>query len=177
MQERGKEIPKEDKNLPEMPETDSRNGENAENPSAKRRRVLSRFLFPAAAILIAAFGFYLRVANLGAVQHFQGDQGRDYLEVMNWLKDGKWPLLGPMRAVGDYTIGPGWYYTLAPLLWITDFHPSAGAITTSAIGIAAAALSLTWVLAATGSRAPRRSPNGSTTSRASLARVSTQRRA
>lgn len=102
--------------------------------------------------IVLILGFYMRSANLSQVQHFAGDQGRDYMEVMRWLRDGHWPLLGPMRMVGDYTLGPGWYYTLAPTLGLSGFHPVAGAMTVVLFGVLTAFLAWLWILKSTGSR-------------------------
>lgn len=116
-----------------------------------------RFLTPSAlyclglAVLLGS-GLYLRWDGLGQSQHFQGDQGRDYLEVMRWLWDGHWPLLGTRRITGDYTIGPGWYYTIAPALALSGFHPAAGAAMVGLLGLAAALLGGEWIRRATGSR-------------------------
>lgn len=101
--------------------------------------------------LILATGFYMRTANLGTVQHFAADQGRDYLEVMKWLWQGHWPLLGPKRIVGDYTFGPGWFYTLAPLMGLTGFSPVAGALTMALFGVLTVFLAWWWVLRTSGS--------------------------
>lgn len=103
-----------------------------------------------AALLVS--GIYLRWAGLGRAQHFVGDQGRDYLEVMNWIWDGHWPLVGPQRITGDYTIGPGWYYTLAPALALTGFHPAAGAGWIGLLCMLGALIGGEWIRRATGSR-------------------------
>ena len=113
----------------------------------------SRFLYPGALIAVLALGLAMRLMQLGSVQHFTTDQGRDYIIIMNWLLDGKWPLLGPYRAVGgDYAIGPGYYYTIAPFLGLSGFHPAAGAAMISVVGLLAACLAGLWVRRATGSR-------------------------
>ena len=121
-------------------------------PSRGIPRCASGRLYGSALAVTLALGLVLRVANLGAVQHFQGDQGRDYLEVMGWLRDGRWPLLGPLRITGDYTLGPGWYYTLAPGLGLSGFHPAAGAAVMAVFGVLAAALAGEWVRRATRDR-------------------------
>lgn len=102
-------------------------------------------------ILLA--GLYLRTANLTDVQSFNGDQGRDYLEVMKWVRQGQWPLLGPDRAVGDRALGPGWFYTIAPALALGRFHPAAGAAMVAVLSMLAIFCGADWVRRATGSRA------------------------
>ena len=101
--------------------------------------------------LILGLGFYLRVDNLGRVQHFGGDTGRDYLVIMDWFQRGKWPLVGPARITGDYTIGPGWFYTIAPAIGLSGFDPRAGAFASALIGVGAVWLAWWWVRRATGS--------------------------
>jgi len=103
--------------------------------------------------LILGMGFYLRVDDLGRVQHFGGDSGRDYLVIMDWLQRGEWPLVGPWRSSGDYTIGPGWFYTIAPAIGLSGFDPRAGAFTSALIGMAAVWLAWWWVRQASGSSA------------------------
>lgn len=121
------------------------------NPSNWRWSGCRRF-YGCAVGVVLCLGLLLRLANLGSVQHFQGDQGRDYLEVMRWIQDGRWPLVGPQRITGDYTVGPGWYYTLAPALALSRFHPAAGAATMAVLGMLAAWLAGEWVRRATRSR-------------------------
>lgn len=100
------------------------------------------------------FALFLRMANLANVQDFNGDQGRDYLVVMNWVQRGAWPLLGPDRAaVGDHALGPGWFYTVAPAMALSGFHPVAGAATVAALSVLAILLMADWVRRASGSRA------------------------
>lgn len=103
---------------------------------------------------LLATGLYMRVANLDEIQHFEGDQGGDYIEVMKWLKDrGPWPLLGQIRSVGDRGLGPGWFYTIAPAMALTDYHPAAGAATIAVMSALTIFLCADWVRRATTSRA------------------------
>ena len=101
---------------------------------------------------ILALALYLRLDNLGSVQRFWGDQSRDYLFIMKWKQDGVWPMLGPFRMVGqDYAIGPGWFYTIAPALWLTNFNPIAGAATIAVVSVIAVFLYWWWIMQTTGS--------------------------
>jgi hypothetical protein len=98
-------------------------------------------------------GLYMRTANLTAVQHFDQDQGRDYLAVMQWIEEGRWPLVGPWRSVTrDFTIGPGWFYTLTPALAVSGYHPAAGATTIAVFALLGNALAFAWVARTSGSK-------------------------
>ncbi|HOR27724.1 MAG TPA: hypothetical protein PLG73_06865 [Candidatus Sumerlaeota bacterium] len=115
------------------------------------RRQLALDLTLLAAML--AVGLYLRLANLTLVQHFQGDQGRDYVVVWDWIRAGRWPLLGPYRGVaGDFAIGPGYFYLIAPLMVLTGFHPVSGPATIACMNALMVVLAWRWVLLSTGSR-------------------------
>ena len=120
------------------------------NEMTMRRKELSYILLA----VILLLGLYLRLSNLGTVQRFGGDQGKYYMEIMDWFQKGRWPLLGPWRCVGgDRAIGPGWFYTIAPALALSGFHPVAGAATIAVVGMLAIFLSWFWVLRVTGSQA------------------------
>ncbi len=114
-------------------------------PDRRARRAFYTFL-----TALVLFGLHMRLAN-PAIQHLETDQGRDYVVVWDWLRDGRWPLVGPYRSVGDFAIGPGWYYTLAPAMALTGFHPVAGMLTISLLMAAAAVLAWRWVLLTTSS--------------------------
>ena len=107
----------------------------------------------AALAVMLALALYLRTADLMDVQHFQGDQGRDYVEVMKWIKDGHWPLVGPLRVMNDFTLGPGWYYTIAPAMALSGFYPTSGAATVAVLSVLTIFLIADWLRRSTGSRA------------------------
>lgn len=105
-----------------------------------------------ALVLLAAL--YLRLDNLGSVQRWTGDQSRDYETILRWKREGiKFlPLLGPYRMVGqDYALGPGWFFTIAPVLWLTDFNLSAGAAFMGVFAIVTLLMFWYWVRRSTGS--------------------------
>ncbi len=96
--------------------------------------------------LILSVGLYLRLAKLDGYIHFQGDQGEFYLAVMRWIHEGQWPLLGQHRSItGDYTIGPGWFYTIMPALTIGNFNPAAGVFVNTGFGLLAMMVAFTWM--------------------------------
>lgn len=128
----------------------------ASAPPEGRRNLhtIQNALYHAALGGLLLLALWLRLDNLGAVQNFNGDQGRDYLVIMNWAQRGEWPLLGPDRAaIGDHALGPGWFYTVAPAMALSGFHPVAGAATVAALSVLGLFLMADWVRRATGSRA------------------------
>jgi hypothetical protein len=118
-----------------------------------RRRRRKNFATLAALALILLLGLYMRLDNLRNVQHFSGDPGRDYLAVMEWAENGRWPLLGPARNTEDFTIGPGWFYTIAPAIVLSGYSVAAGAATVGVLGIASILLAFFWVRRGSGSAA------------------------
>ncbi len=102
--------------------------------------------------LLLLTGAWLRLAGLDTYQHFLGDQGRDYLVVIEWWEHGTWPLLGPLRITGDYTIGPGYYYTVAPLMVLSGFRCWAGAATMALLALLTYAALFLWIVRTTGNR-------------------------
>jgi hypothetical protein len=97
-------------------------------------------------ILILSAGLYLRLARLDGFIHFQGDQGEFYLAVMRWIQEGQWPLVGQHRSItGDYTIGPGWFYTIMPALVMGHFHPAAGVFVNTFFGFLAMLIAFAWM--------------------------------
>jgi hypothetical protein len=117
-------------------------------PWGKRLRGLLTLAALAAILLL---GLYLRLDRLDSVQHFSGDSGRDYLLIMEWGENGRWPLLGPGRVSGDFTLGPGWFYTIAPAIYFSGYHVAAGAATVGVLGILGILLIYLWLRRATGS--------------------------
>lgn len=107
---------------------------------------------PALLLILVAFGLWMRFAGLLTVQHLQSDQGRDYLVVMDWFQNGEWPLLGPLRSYGGYNIGPGWFYTVAPLMVLSGYNPASGPGTIILLSLGMQILAWSWVRRVTGSK-------------------------
>ena len=102
--------------------------------------------------LILALGLFLRLDNLHNVQRWTGDQSYFYTMLMNWFHDGDWPLLGVYRSIhGDRSLGPGFYYLLAPAMWLGRCGPSAGAVTIVFLSVGAIFLYWFWIRRTTGS--------------------------
>ena len=65
---------------------------------------------------------------------FTFDHGKDSLAVMDLVTSLSPKLIGPWTSIPGLYFGPGWYYLLAPLYWILNFHPLAGPLTMMGIG-------------------------------------------
>lgn len=81
-------------------------------------------------ILLTLVGAGLRLYRLEASLQFLGDQGRDAL-VMYRLIKGDWPFIGPITSVGNFYLGPLYYYLMAPFLWLSGYNPVGPAIATA----------------------------------------------
>lgn len=104
--------------------------------------------------LILGLALYLRLDNLHNVQRWGGDQSYFYTIVMDWLHEGKWPLLGVYRSLhGDRSLGPGFYYLLAPVMWLGRCHPASGAVVIALFSVFAIFLGWLWIHQTTGSAA------------------------
>lgn len=116
-------------------------------PSLTRKQLEYSFLG-----LILALALFMRLDNLHSVQRWTGDQCYFYTMVMNWFHDGDWPLLGVYRSIhGDRSLGPGFYYLIAPAMWLGKCSPASGAVTIVFLSIGVIFLYWFWVRRTTGS--------------------------
>ena len=76
------------------------------------------------ALLLTAFGLYLRFYNIAGSFGYGWDHGRDAWKVRNLLYR-QLPLEGPRTGIGHFHLGPLYYYLLAPFYSLTDFDPIA----------------------------------------------------
>jgi Dolichyl-phosphate-mannose-protein mannosyltransferase len=98
-----------------------------------------------AAILVLATA--LRFVGLPGRGEWDDDQGNELLTMLNWVRDGKVPLLGPLSSFGTAHHGVGFFWLLAPSAFLTDTNPAAGLGTVALIGVAGVAA--TWWLGRT----------------------------
>lgn len=68
---------------------------------------------------IVVLGLYLRLRGLPDAMPFFGDVGRTYLAGQSIL-DGHLTLTGPKTSVGNFHLGPLYYYLTAGALWLSD---------------------------------------------------------
>lgn len=85
-------------------------------------------------ILLTITGAILRFYRLESSLQFLGDQGRDALIMKRLLIDHDFPFIGPITSVGNFYLGPLYYYLMAPFLWLFNFNPVGPAFATALIG-------------------------------------------
>jgi len=87
----------------------------------------------------------LRFADLSTRGTWDADQGHDMLVLLELVRHGAWPLLGPPTSIGNFHHGALYYYLLAPAAWLGNADPRfvSGAIALSGV----AAVGLVWWLA------------------------------
>lgn len=66
---------------------------------------------------------------------FTFDHGKDSLAVMDLVTSLSPKLIGPWTSIPGLYFGPAWYYLLAPLYWLLNFHPLAGPLTMMVVGL------------------------------------------
>ncbi len=66
---------------------------------------------------------------------FTFDHGKDSLAVMDLVTSLSPKLIGPWTSIPGLYFGPAWYYLLAPMHWLLNFHPLAGPITMMLLGL------------------------------------------
>jgi 4-amino-4-deoxy-L-arabinose transferase-like glycosyltransferase len=86
-------------------------------------------------VLIFLVAAFLRLYRLGDLYSFLGDQGRDVLIVRDILLFKNFPFVGPTTSVGNFYLGPFYYYFIAPSLLLSWFDPIGPAIFVSLLGI------------------------------------------
>ncbi|MEK7633520.1 MAG: glycosyltransferase family 39 protein [Patescibacteria group bacterium] len=75
-------------------------------------------------LLIVLIGMYLRFYKIDDYKTFGWDQARDAWKVRDIIK-GQIVLIGPRTGVGQFHLGPFWYYLLAPFYLLTRMDPDA----------------------------------------------------
>ncbi len=84
----------------------------------KKNKYEFTFLF---VVLIGAF--FLRIFHIDQVMTFLGDQGRDVRIVREFVTKGNSLLIGPSSSIGNISLGPLYYYLMAPALLLSNFSP------------------------------------------------------
>lgn len=95
-----------------------------------------------AAILATAAG--LRLVGIIDRGEWDDDQGAQLLTMLDWVRHGELPLLGPVASSGTVHHGVAYYWVLAPGAFVTDAHPLAAIVTLAMLGVAGVAA--TWWL-------------------------------
>ena len=78
----------------------------------------------------------LRLVALPRRGEWGEDQGDELLALLHWVRDGQFPLLGPVSSIHTVHHGIAIYWLLAPSAFLTDTDPVAAAATLALIGVA-----------------------------------------
>jgi 4-amino-4-deoxy-L-arabinose transferase-like glycosyltransferase len=92
-------------------------------------------------VLLLLVSLSVRLYQITNHTEFLGDQGRDALVMSEFVREGKWPVVGPTVGAGHYT-GPFYYYLIVPSFVLFEFNPVAAAVEMVMISIAAILLFL-----------------------------------
>lgn len=87
--------------------------------------------------LIISIGAFCRFWNIGNWQYFSYDQARDFIIIKRILLDHKLTLVGPTVLAPGVYLPPFYYYSLAPFLYLFNFHLIGPDIYTAFLGLAA----------------------------------------
>ena len=81
-----------------------------------------------------------RLWHLDSYLHFANDEARDARVVMAMLEELDPVLVGPSASIGNFSLGPLFYYLEAPFFFVLDGDPLAGGLFAALVGIATVAL-------------------------------------
>ena len=94
---------------------------------------------------LLAVAALVRFVGLPARGMWDADQGHDMLVLLNFVRDGTVPLLGPPTSSGAFHHGALYYYLLAPAAALSDADPGVVVAAIAAAGVGA--VLATWWLA------------------------------
>jgi 4-amino-4-deoxy-L-arabinose transferase-like glycosyltransferase len=97
--------------------------------------------------VILTLAAVLRLVGLSRRGEWNDDQGAEMLVLLDWVRDGHVPLLGPLSSTLTTHHGVAFYWVLAPGAFLTDANPTAAAATIALLGVAGVAA--TWWLGRT----------------------------
>jgi len=90
-----------------------------------------------ALLFILGIAAFFRFWRLEATQYLTYDQARDFLIIKRMVINHKLTLLGPTVLIPGVYLPPLYYYSLAPALFIFNFHPFGADAYTALFGIGA----------------------------------------
>ncbi len=93
---------------------------------------------------------FLRFFQFSSRLMFLGDQGRDVLMAYKILH-GDLSFIGPMTSVGNFYLGPFYYYFIAPWLWLFHYSPLGPAFAVAVFSLLTIALLYYFSFQLTGS--------------------------
>jgi GT2 family glycosyltransferase len=88
-------------------------------------------------LTILLLAILLRIISISQLMPFIGDQAWFYLSARDMVQSHQIPLVGIASSHPWIHQGPLWTYMLAPILWIAQWNPLAGACLSISIGIIA----------------------------------------
>jgi len=91
-------------------------------------------------VLVLVLASFLRFWNIEKWQFFSYDQARDFIIIERMFLDHKLTLVGPTVLAPGVSLPPFYYYSLAPFLYLFNFHLIGPDIYTAFLGIAAIAV-------------------------------------
>lgn len=77
-------------------------------------------------LLILGLAVFLRFYQLGDLLHFANDEARDAFIVKDMIERDFWRLTGPPTTIGNFDLGPFFYYFLLPFYLVFNLQPVAG---------------------------------------------------
>ena len=89
-------------------------------------------------ILLVAFiaiAGILRLYHITRLEFFTYDQARDALFIKRMIVDHKWRLLGTQTSLPGMYLPPFYFYTILPVLWLSELNPVGIDIYSALIGI------------------------------------------
>ncbi len=89
---------------------------------------------------ILLLSLFLRTYKLSENLHFTGDEGRDALIALDIANGNNLPILGPSMSVGSLSLGPLYYYLIAPFALIDANNPVFLAVPVIFFSVATSAL-------------------------------------
>ena len=88
-------------------------------------------------LVVAAFLYFYKLPSL---MHFANDEARDLFIVRDMVEEGELIFQGPSVSVGEFYLGPAYYYMLLPFYLVSGFHPVAGGVMVALLALGSVAL-------------------------------------
>lgn len=86
-------------------------------------------------LLILTLGAFLRLWRISEYMTFLGDEGRDALVIMRFLRHGDPILIGPSTSIGNMLLGPLYYWMMITPMFISRLSPVGPAVMVALLGV------------------------------------------
>ena len=77
-------------------------------------------------LLVLGSALFFRFYHLEGFLHFANDEARDALVIKEMIENDWWRLTGPPTTIGNFNLGPFFYYFLLPFYLVSNLNPVAG---------------------------------------------------